>query len=241
MYALKYLAFSILLYPAFAQAQAPRTASPEEILAAINAVYANEPNIYHDLRYQLKRTPADQEIYSTESGRFIKADGNVYSALGPVKSLITDQYVVAVDEDDQILLLSGNHHQESALPLAELLAALPEEVHMEVVPRPGDTGILRMRAAYGELRSAELHYRKADHLLEKVVLHYRRSWNLATDESEDYARPTLEILYQTNHLRPGKHPETVLSNYLQYREGTWAPAPAFRQFTLINNLDPNQR
>lgn len=241
MYTLKYLVLTAIILTTLVSATEPQTEQPEEVLAAINAVYAQNPHIYHDLSYQLKRSAAASTVHSIERGRFIKARDNVYSALGPVKSLITDSYIIALDEDDQILLLSDNHHQQSSLPLAELLTALPEGVNMEVVARAGGIGMLRIRAASGEVSSAEIYYHKTDFLLEKVVLHYRRNINLGLDEADDFAQPTLEIIYETNHLSPGAHPETELSSYVQFRAGQWVPAAAYRDYTLINNLNPTKR
>lgn len=241
MKALKTILWAGLLFIILMPGVAGQSLSPEWVLGEINGVYAREANVYHELRYDLQRQRTDQTAQSTETGRFIKANGNVYSEVGPIKSLVTGEYIISIDEEDEVLLLSANHQPETSYHLSELLAVMPEEASMEIVAKAGAVGVLKMQAPYGEVSVAELHYRKADYLLQKVVLQYRRSINLATDETEDYAQPTLGIVYQTNHLRPGTHPETLLGNYVQNTAGRWSPAPAFRHFTFINNLEANQK
>jgi hypothetical protein len=241
MRTLKILTILPLWLTVLASTAVAQAITPEWVLGQINGVYAREDNVYHALRYDLKRQRTDRAAQSTETGRFIKANGNVYSEVGPIKSLVTGDYIISIDEDDKVLLLSANHQGETSHHLADLLDAMPEEVSMEVVAKAGATGILKMQAAYGEISEAELHYRRADYLLQKVVLQYRRRVNLATDEAEDYAQPTLEIVYQTNHLRPGTHPETQLGKYVKNTAGRWSLAPAYRHFTFINNLETHQR
>lgn len=215
----------------------PALSDPKAVLENLRAFYATHPYIYHELSYTLYAGHQATSPHSVDRGMFIQSGDTRYAQLASVESLTTADYTVGVDHDDRIVMIANRISlPPTATPVDQLEAWTAEPELVEVQYASEQYDLLRVRTEYGEVEQAEIWYEKTTFQPAKIIFKYRRSIVLETDSEGDPVQPRVEIEYRNTGFDGQRRERLHLNAYVVQKDAGWEPAPAFREYELIENI-----
>ena len=208
----------------------------ERALKGIHAFYNGHPHVYQEINYNLYPDHHTTVPYSTEKGILVINQQARYARLANIESLVTESFIIAVDQDEQILVISNNSSGMNFDPLGRIqpyLQGLNSAVIYSVSPQ---INRLTLKMEIGEVKQVDIFYDKASFQLDKITMTYRREIQLEDASDADWVKPRLEIMYTKTEFGHKGKALLQLDQYVSRTRDTYKPAGRYAGYDLINNI-----
>jgi|WetSurMetagenome_2_1015567.scaffolds.fasta_scaffold275836_1 hypothetical protein len=210
---------------------------PKLTLEGINKFYTTHDYIYHELSYLLYPDHTSTIPYSIEKGIFIKQGDAQYSQLASIESLTTKEYTVGIDNDEKIVMISNHITISPTGPLADADTWMTSDSKATIQPVSDQLNALSISLDDGEVEKAVITYDVKTFQPVKLVLIYRRSIQLSTEEETTPVQPRLEIEYTRTSFDTQGKGKLDISGYVLKKGSQWVLSPKYKDYELINTIN----
>lgn len=209
---------------------------PKYVIASLRGFYKTNPYIYHELSYQLYKDQSAATPYSTESGLYIKQGDTQYSQLSSLESLTTKEYTVSIDNEDKTLMISNHISILSTGAMVSIENWIDPNSTLSIRSVSDRWNELSVIMPQGEVEEAIITYDVKTFQPINLILHYRRSIQLTSEEDSPYVQPRLEIKYTKTLFEEHNIDKLKMGTYVYGSGDHWRLASKYNGYEFINNI-----
>ncbi len=206
------------------------------VIEGLRNFYKSKPYIYHELSYRLYQDMTATTPSSIESGLYIKKGESQYSLLSSLESLTTKAYTLSVDNEDKIIMISNHVAIPPSGPMVSLDHWIDPKSTLSVKSISDRWNALLIVMPEGEVEEAIITYDLKTFQPVKIVLNYRRSIQLTSDENSPNVQPRLEIEYVKTSFEEQEAERLVMSTYVYGSGDHWRLTSRYNGYELITNI-----
>jgi len=206
----------------------------------INEAYSKFNDLSMNISYNLYKNYAATSPVETETGSYKQHGSLRYNKLKGTESLQNKEYLIIVDNEDKIIVVSNPvKFNPGKITMVDLDKAFANCSSIQFIDNKTDQNGYKLtfkQNIVSEFDAIDLYFNKKSFLVERIVFYYREKISVnPEDESSLKEKPKLEIIFSNMNFKTISD-LTFFSEdrFIEKRQGKYYPVSTLHEYEVID-------
>ncbi|OFY82814.1 MAG: hypothetical protein A3F72_01645 [Bacteroidetes bacterium RIFCSPLOWO2_12_FULL_35_15] len=206
----------------------------------INEAYSKFNDLAMNITYNLYPNYTATSPVETETGSFKQHESLRYSKLKGIESLQNKEYLVVVDNEEKLIVVSNPvKFNPGKITMVDLDKAFTNCSSIQFIDNKSALSGYKLtfkETIVSEFDAIDLYFNKKTFLVEKIVFYYREKIRVNEyDESSPKEKPKLEIVFSNMDFKTISDLTFFSENrFIEKRKGKYFPVSIYTNFEVFD-------